>query len=360
MLLFTIVVALYQWQCSTSEGEDGIRYLPGDVSPEEETLNSLLPATFTGILPGILFIYQVPQNVLTNCNGTVTAMEYCYRSDDNRMGGIRRVFTFYRLHRVSLQSNHFQIEDRFEVWSQPTSNTCHSNNPRCCDRFEVPLFSLESTLTFGVLSIGTVTGTDYNLLRFSSAGMYGVDGFQFNAAGLSNTTSVITGQTSSPTIAFLRFVISKLHFIQNCPIVLSSYFLVLLGPPNASTTTNIPVETTSESMPPNVFTTVTDLSTTQADLTTDSSSPGEFAGNRNILGIAVGAVVGGLTAIIIVVVVVVIIIVVCTMKRRDKKLWKLKEDTLNCSLNEVGITNAMYSGVCVCVCMCTCVYITIT
>ena len=152
---------------------------------------------------------------------------------------------------------------------------------------------------------------------------------------------------------------------------------MLLGPPNASTTTDIPVETTSESVPPNVFTTVTDLSKTQTGLTTDtstpqddsttdtpqqpptseatvptgtlqttSSSPGEFAGNRNILGIAVGAVVGGLTAIIVVVVVV-IIIVVCTMKRRDKKIWKLKEDTLNCSLNEVGISNAMYSGVCV-------------
>ena len=211
----SLVVALYQWQCSTSEDEDGIRYLPGDVSPRVETLNSLPVETFTPISLGIIFIYQVPQNVLTTCNGTVTAMEYCYRSDDNRMGGIRRVFTFYRLHRVSPQSNNFQIEDRFEVWSQPTSSTCQSNIPRCCDRFEVPLFSLESTLTFGVLSLGSTTDTDYTLLRFHSAGMYGVDGFQFNANGLTNTTNVITGQTLSSTIAFLRFVISKLHFIQN-------------------------------------------------------------------------------------------------------------------------------------------------
>ena len=209
----SLVVALYQWQCSTSEDEDGIRYLPSDVSPRVETLNSLPTATFMSILPGVLFIYQVPQDLLTNCDGTVTAIEYCYRSDDNRMGGIRRVFTFYRLHRVSPQQNKFRIEDRFEVWSQPTSSTCQSNNPRCCDRFEVPLFSLESTLTFGVLSLGTTTGTDYNLLRLSSTELYGVDGFQFNANGLSNTTNVITGQTSSSTIAFLRFVISKLHFI---------------------------------------------------------------------------------------------------------------------------------------------------
>ena len=235
---------------------------------------------------------------------------------------------------------------------------CQSNNPRCCDRFEVPLFSLESTLTFGVLSQGTTTGTDYSLLRFSSAGVYGVDGFQFNANKLSNTTSVTTGQTSSPTIAFLRFVISKLHFIQNCPIVLSSYFLVLLGPPNASTTTDIPVETTSESVPPTVTSTPQDDSTTDTPqqpptseatvppgtLQTTSSSPGEFAGNRIILGIAVGAAVGGLTAIIVVVVVV-IIIVVCTMKRRDKKI----KDTLNCSVIDDGITKAIYSGVCVCV-----------
>ena len=93
------------------------------------------------------------------------------------MGGIRRVFTFYKLLRVSPQPNNFQIENRFEVWSQPTNSTMscqlQSNIPRCCDRFEVPLFSLESTLTFGVLTQGTTsTGTDYNLLRFRSAEMY--------------------------------------------------------------------------------------------------------------------------------------------------------------------------------------------
>ena len=190
-MCFSLVEAQYKWKCSQpefEEDEEVIRYLPSDVPSRVNKLKPPPHNTATELQamePGLLFIYQIriPRNVprLTKCSGTVTAMEYCFNAVqplDNRT-----VFTFYIMTN-NLKRKKIQIEDRFDVWSNPSLNQCHMYNTslRCCDKFnflEMIRFQVctPHSFTFGVSS----KGMHYSLLGFSDNNTsHRVKGFQQN------------------------------------------------------------------------------------------------------------------------------------------------------------------------------------
>ena len=154
---------------------------------------------------GLINIFTIP-SVPSQCNGTVTALEFCYRAHSGYLNTseLHNVFEFLS---VTRDGHLFNIIYSFTVQSAPQSSYCSprlNGDSDCCDTFVLPReqwFKIPST--FGVY----IPSSDRNLLAIPFFAVnLNIEKFQ---------TVVVEGRAtgepiSLPDIPLLRFVTRKL------------------------------------------------------------------------------------------------------------------------------------------------------
>ena len=127
-------------------------------------VGSLLPSTPTGLG----HVYPIPPTL--NCNGIVTAIEFCYAVQDSQLNTDVIIFTFLTLQQNGLN---FTVTDIFVVASTPTSEMCTPvPGPQtlnyCCDTLSLDLTSLaQFPLPMEQFAFGIVP--TFQLLRYNPA-----------------------------------------------------------------------------------------------------------------------------------------------------------------------------------------------
>ena len=160
---------------------------------------------------GLINIFTIP-SVPSQCNGTVTALEFCYRAHRGYLNTseLHDVFEFLS---VTRDGHLFNIIYRFTVQSALQSSYCShwlNGDSDCCDTFVLPQeqwFKIPST--FGV----NIPNSDRNLLAIPFLAVdLNIEQFR---------TVVIEGratgdQINLPDIPLLRFVTRKLFTTRIC------------------------------------------------------------------------------------------------------------------------------------------------
>ena len=127
-------------------------------------VGSLRPSTPTGLG----HIYPIPPTL--NCNGIVTAIEFCYAVQDSQLNTDVIIFTFLTLQQNGLN---FTVTDMLNVPSTPTSEMC-TRVPigpvtlnYCCDTLSLDLTSLaQFPLPMEQFAFGIVP--TFQLLRYNT------------------------------------------------------------------------------------------------------------------------------------------------------------------------------------------------
>lgn len=159
-----------------------------------------------------LYIYPLP--LALSCNGTVSAMRYCY--NDNELGADRLIFTLLILEQNGLN---FTVRDVSSVHSTPTSQICtRFFSQYCCDVFTlnaVDHFSLPAA----DFAFGIATSDSVDLLGFDDDDrpQYRVEQYILETVNLDSltegsTVSVDSGsRTTTDALRLFQFFISKLQ-----------------------------------------------------------------------------------------------------------------------------------------------------
>ena len=160
-----------------------------------------------------IYVYPIPSTL--NCNGTVTALRYCYNANIFQLGTEQLVFTLLTLEESGPS---FTISDVISVRSTPTLQICTGILfiITCCDLWtldvvkQFPLPTMD--FAFGVAASDSVT-----LLSFSSFSQYRVEQYiqgteTLGSLAVGSTITVNSdSMTTSSTLRLFQFVISKLY-----------------------------------------------------------------------------------------------------------------------------------------------------
>ena len=119
-------------------------------------------------IAGLGHIYPIPPTL--NCNGIVTAIEFCYAVQDSQLNTDVIIFTFLTLQQNGLN---FTVTDMLNVPSTPTSEMC-TRVPigpvtlnYCCDTLSLDLTSLaQFPLPMEQFAFGIVPTFQNQLLRY--------------------------------------------------------------------------------------------------------------------------------------------------------------------------------------------------
>ena len=140
LLCFNTVACQYQWAC-TEPDEIGQRYIPS-VMPELDVFTE-------PIASGIILVYPVP-NLSSNCYGTVTAIEYCYRYT----GTNQAMFDWTVLILEDTGNHDFVINHIYNIQGRGSMSSANCTSDRgqitCCNRTSVENFNLSVNFAFGV------------------------------------------------------------------------------------------------------------------------------------------------------------------------------------------------------------------
>ena len=166
--------------------------------------NTLTEQTASGTVP----IYRVP-NLSSNCYGTVTAIEYCYRYTGSSLA----TFNWTVLILEDNGSN-FMLNRTYIIHSSMDSANCTSNTGQvtvCCDMTNIESFDLPMSFTFGMIESaqGNTPGT--TLLGYPYSPEYGVNAVVVTKGEVTlSAGSTIRSRPAGPIgIRMLWFVIGK-------------------------------------------------------------------------------------------------------------------------------------------------------
>ena len=160
---------------------------------------------------GTSYIYPIPSTL--NCGGTVTAVEYCYRTG-NQLGTEQLVFTLLTLQQSGLD---FTITDVIPISSTPTSAKCTPGPffglfQFCCD-----IISLDMMKSFFLpaenFAFGLVTSSSADFVAYEDEFL--VDRFRYSQANFNapivgdSITLTESNRESNEPLWLLQFFISK-------------------------------------------------------------------------------------------------------------------------------------------------------
>ncbi len=185
--------SIYQWRCPPLDRNSNRHYLP----EREEIFNY----TWEKSMPNTTYIYHVNKRIL-NCNGTVTAVEFCYTTTSTiNSRGQRKVFTLLILNQSNGQ--YYNVTKSIPVFSYKC------NASRCCE-----LMTLQDqdqfNLTKSDFYIGLSSESDHNLngLHSSVYLAYRVKSYLLNRLPALNEITKLTGNDCR-TPRLMWFHISK-------------------------------------------------------------------------------------------------------------------------------------------------------
>jgi hypothetical protein len=201
--------ALYQWSCSKLDSNNSYS-LPGlEIFDDQDVADSTRSETLGIILRNEVNIFPLPPTL--NCGGTVSAVRYCYVSD--QLGSEELVFTLLTLEH---SGQNFTIRNVINVTSTPTEDICTAEQSGtyqfCCDTSQLAAenqFHLPAP-NFAFATIPRSEGMfDGNLIVFRS--QYVVEHYSKSKnlvdATVGNTISV-ENRRDAP-LRLLKFLISK-------------------------------------------------------------------------------------------------------------------------------------------------------
>ena len=212
--------AQYQWSCSPLLNTIDGRYRLPDLGYGNDEDVARIARDLTFIESGISYVYPIPSTL--NCSGTVTAVEYCYRTPLGSQLGIRQlVFTLLTLQRNGLD---FTITDVIPIRSTPTSDICTQTlttllsnfipQYTCCDTISLNMMNRfllpAESFSFGVISVNLLTH------RVGIYPQFLVDHFRYSRADFSapviggSITLTESSRGSDRTLSLLQFFISML------------------------------------------------------------------------------------------------------------------------------------------------------
>ena len=164
-ILSAVVCQQYEWACSAPK-ENGQRCIPSVMDRV-----GVIPTTTDG---SMLYIYRVGDSLSASCYGPVTAIEYCYRYNNNDGSG-QTTFNWTVLILEDTGSNDFVINNKHFIVSHPLegSATCTSGGlaTDCCDVTTVESFDLPMNFIFGVTESESAQGNTHGatLLGYEEA-----------------------------------------------------------------------------------------------------------------------------------------------------------------------------------------------
>ena len=143
---------LYQWSCSSLDAANN-RYTLPDLGISDDEDVARIGTNLVDSEGSEFYIFEIPPAL--NCNGTVSALQYCYLGNIN-FGREQLVFTLLLLKQDRLN---FTVTDTIAAISTPSSQICTRRNiflftlQYCCDTLllgEEQKFSLPtSNFAFG-------------------------------------------------------------------------------------------------------------------------------------------------------------------------------------------------------------------
>ena len=191
------ISAQYEWQCSALQSNN--RYFLPNWDEDDVTLR--IPSSATTI-----YIYPIPS--VLNCNGMVSAIDYCYRTEET---GQQLVFTLLTLVQNGLN---FTITDVIEVretltrYSRLLGCDITSSSLNMMDYFQLPA----NNFAFGIVPASGVTLLRFNLFQSH----YHVEQYQTDSmtiGALDVGTSFTLNEAINAPLRIFRFRLSK-FFIQ--------------------------------------------------------------------------------------------------------------------------------------------------
>jgi hypothetical protein len=203
--------ALYQWSCSNLDSNNHYSLPDLEILDDDQDVADirlrLLPTSRNQ-----LNIFPLPT---LNCNGTVSAVRYCYSG--GRLGREKLVFTLLTLEQ---SGQNFTIRNIIDVSNTPTVDICTEGRVAilsfqyCCDTFQ-----LDTTSRFNLpapnFAFGTIarsgTGGFGNLLTFgTSFSQYTVEHYRPSSMDVTvgNTISVGNLETDR-RLRLFKFIMSK-------------------------------------------------------------------------------------------------------------------------------------------------------
>ena len=374
--------AQYEWSCSALDNQYALPDLGGLVEDDGRVQANQL--TLRGSSSSNIYVYPIPSTL--NCNGTVTALRYCYNANNFQLGTEQLVFTLLTLEESGPS---FTISDVISVRSTPTSQICTGTflvftGQYCCDLWtldvvkQFPLPTMD--FAFGVAASDSVT-----LLSFSSfSSQYRVEQY---IQGTETLVSLAVGSTitvnsdsmtTSSTLRLFQFVISKLHvYIQWSTFIHTILVVTYIAPPPVTEqpTTGLatigPITTESDGTGPSATKCTepstsewTEPSTTEGTgpsttewtgpTTTDATATVAGGGATNLTSEGpramgggesgsngIGGIVGGVVGVgvVIALLLVLIVVVMAVLIQKRQTSWKPLE-----TIERRAFPNAIYYG----------------
>ena len=184
---------------------NGQRYIPS-----ERNQNVLTAET----IGGALYVFRVP-NLDTNCYGSVTAIEYCYRyTQDDGSGPVTFNWTVLILEEAG---SNFVINSRYAIQSRGSQGSASCTNSgqgqvTCCDVTDIKRFNLPMNFIFGVTESAQGNTAGATLLGYHDAlPQYRVNTVLLTKAGLSLSvgSTIPSIPPAQRGLRMLWFVIGK-------------------------------------------------------------------------------------------------------------------------------------------------------
>ena len=215
------------WAC-TEPDSNGQRYIPN----ERGRLDVMVSTSNNE-----LYIYRVG-DLMENCRGEVTAIEYCYQYDLINGAG-EAVFNWTVLILEDAGTTSFRITNLYDIISHPDSlsgercSTGSGNTRKCCDSEDISSFTLPMNFAFGVTGSSQGNTRGATLLAFAdSLSQYQVDTILLNKDGLSLSvgSTVRRSSVDQRGLRMLGFVIGKLSMYIMCILMCNSMQLASIEP----------------------------------------------------------------------------------------------------------------------------------
>ena len=189
----------YNWSCSPPSGN--VFYFPDiPATVAEIELIQILETT-----RGEVYIYPTDSH---NCSGTVTGVEYCYPSGNNRTGNIFTLLIFDELSSSTTDMDITKIPIS-------TRSACPNSEMICCDSYNFTK-ELQFSLTSSNFNFGF--HIQNSLYGFQNRMSFGVNSYLLSESVL--TTGSFTNvfqQPSIRTLRIVRLIVGRYYIIVTVP-----------------------------------------------------------------------------------------------------------------------------------------------
>ena len=205
---------MFQFSCSLDAAVDRFALPALDITRQEiaQISNTNL---FVSSNPDVVYVFPVPS---VNCEGTVSAVRHCYRTEEDQIGVPQFAFQLLTLEQNDLN---FNITGIITVESTPRDEVCTMRPSTslffCCDTFslsEVSQFSLPTAnFAFGIVR----TASTVDLLAYNTQSDRSTEVEHFRPAVAefppleigSIYTSEGSAQSDGVALRLLQFIIGK-------------------------------------------------------------------------------------------------------------------------------------------------------